>query len=157
MQQVFPVVLADKFIIIHFLDNAQIFSKLFFPHMCRVPSCVVVCTYSLFVFNNWGNLVFNWFLNVFEFCDSLCLKYHSSTNANITRCCFIHKQLQILRAFTGRVLTSDCSHRRSSPESTCVFALSLSSRPFTGGAAKEFTANDSGNRGSEQPRRYEHR
>ena len=30
----------------------------------------------------------------------------------------------------------------------CEFALSLSSRPFTGDAAKEFIANDSWNRGS---------
>ena len=39
----------------------------------------------------------------------------------------------------------------------CAFALSLSSRPFLGEAAKEFVTNDSGNRDSEQPRRYEHR
>ena len=34
----------------------------------------------------------------------------------------------------------------------CELALSLSSRPFPGDAAKEFTTNDSGNRDSEQPR-----
>ena len=31
----------------------------------------------------------------------------------------------------------------------CEFALSLSSKPFTGDAAKEFITNDSWNRGSE--------
>ena len=39
----------------------------------------------------------------------------------------------------------------------CAFALSLSSRPITAEAAKEFTTNDSGNRDSEQPWQYEHR
>ena len=39
----------------------------------------------------------------------------------------------------------------------CELALSLPSRLFTGDAAKEFKTNDSGNRDSEQPRRYEQR
>ena len=34
-------------------------------------------------------------------------------------------------------------------QNLCEFALSLSSRPFTGDAAKEFITNDSWNRGSE--------
>ena len=39
----------------------------------------------------------------------------------------------------------------------CAFTLLLSSRPFRGDAADEFTTNNSGNRDSEQPRQYGHR
>ena len=49
--------------------------------------------------------------------------------------------------------------RRHSSQRTdlCEFALSLSSRPFLSDAVKKFTTNDSGNRNSDQLRRYEHR
>ena len=49
------------------------------------------------------------------------------------------------------------SHRHPSPRTNLrEFALSLSSRPFSRNAVKEFTTKDSGNHDSEQPRRYEH-
>ena len=37
-----------------------------------------------------------------------------------------------------------------------IYLCAFSSRPFIGEATKEFTTNYSGNRDSEQPRRYEH-
>ena len=53
-------------------------------------------------------------------------------------------------------VTSMSVHRPSADErllsptlDLCAFALSLSSRPISGDAAKEFTTNDSGNRNSE--------